>query len=197
MGRRSDAVDAFLHNPSRLRCGRPLRSTADRPQLYRLPTVRRRLQKVLVALPPDVFQVLRDDRDLQIWVSPSAQAGRPRPDQIDPAIHGSYAVREPDFMSGSPRPEGWTIKLGQVAIEAAADSSLAFAGIVIHECCHVLLDHPPTDAADRQRLEDGVCQEGCQRGFYQETAAFVAFYKERFPGHRGIICCLPEQDHRR
>jgi hypothetical protein len=106
-------------------------------------------------------------------------------------------MREPDFMNGSPRPEGWTIKLGRVAIESAADSSLAFAGIVIHECCHVLLDRPPTDAADRQRLEDGVCQEACQRGFYQETAAFVAFYKERFPDHRGIICCLPEQDLRR
>ena len=152
-------------------------------------------------LSPELFRQLRDDRHLQIWVSAMSleDSIQPTPRPIDPHLDGAYAVRGVDLNDpNAPEFRGldeWTIKLGRVAIESAADLPQAFAGIVIHECCHAKLNHPRRSQAagrvETQEIEDQVCAEACRLGFREQTAAFLALYDDKFPDRVGIMGRLP------
>jgi hypothetical protein len=191
------AAEAFF--PKRLVCNFPdpeALATARR-QLYRRPAVRRRLLPVLANLPVGFFDRLVFDRELHILASASASGPWVgTPGEIDVGAHDSYAscgpyLQDADTFALNLPLGSWLIRLGRIAIELAPPQ--AFAGIVIHECCHVDRGHKidaGTGAASTQRREDDVVGLACQLGFREETAAYLDFYRETF-GDAGIMGRLP------
>jgi hypothetical protein len=201
-GGRRAAVEAFLRDPNHLASnnGSLLGAPTDKPELYDLPAIHHRLLDVLTLLPASIFHRLAHDRNLLILASPSPRkpwAGPPH--AIDPIAHGAYAVcgrnHEDRAMYELERPFGsWLIKLGRIEVELAPPQVLA--GIVIHECVHVYLDHQfaagTLDLAAMQQLENDVVVQACRLGFRRETAAFLRFYATRFPGADLIMGRMPE-----
>jgi hypothetical protein len=195
------AVEAFLRDPNHLVCddGLELGDLTDKPHLYRLPSLRRRLLPVLTLLPSAVFKQLAQDRNLLFVAAPSPSGPWPGPpDATDPAAHGAYAARgrnlndpvmfKVDLPFGS-----WVIKLGRIEVELATPE--VFAGVVIHECLHVYLDHNfglrTIDRAAVQQAEDEAVERACQIGFRRQTTAFLTFYATRFPNADVIMGRLP------
>ena len=187
----SAEVEAFLHDPEHFRCddGSTYGAPTDRPELYRPATLRRRLLPVLTRLSADDFRLLARDRNLLILAAPtSREKPQSPPGTIDPVAHGagSFSGHYPwdAATSALDRPPGsWVLKLGRLEVELAP--RLAFAGIVIHECMHVLLGYQPAagtvDAAAEQQLEDEAVRRACNLGFRRETVAFRNFFATRFP----------------
>jgi hypothetical protein len=196
-------VDEFLRNPSRLMAddGSDLDNPTNKPELYALPALRRRLRQVLRLLQPAIFDCLVTDRKLVILASASpigswnGDAG-----ELDPVAHGSYSShgRNPDdpvifslpFSAFDPP---WVIKLGRIEIELAPPT--VFAGVVIHECMHVYLDHDfgalTVDEAAVRQKEDEAVSTACALGFREQTAAFLDFYINHFPATGTIMGRLP------
>jgi len=194
-------VAEFLNDPNHLAVDDGIEHGAptDRPELYQLPALRRRLLPVLTRLTPDIFEVLARDRNLLIVASPTARE-KPRrpPGEIDPVAHGacSFTGRNPwDAATfGLDRPAGsWVLKLGRVEVELAP--RLVFAGFVLHECVHVLLNYRlvagSVDEAAGQLLENEAVAIACGLGFRRETEAFISFLATRFPNSGAIVGRLP------
>jgi hypothetical protein len=144
---RAADVEAFLRDPDHLASddGSPHGVPTERPACYELSALRRRLLPVLARLTPDDFQRLAQDRNLMILASPTPRV-RPLslPGEIDPVAHGAYTFTghwlADAATAGLDRPtDSWVLKLGRVEVELAP--RLVFAGIVLHECVHVLLNY--------------------------------------------------------
>jgi len=196
-------VDAFLGDPARLLAddGSDLDYPSDKPHLYTLPAVRERLRPVLGLLPAAVFECLVKERKLVILASASpCEPWKGSPGDVDPIAHGSYSARgrylhDPvmfrlEFSALDPP---WVMKLGRIDVELAPPD--VFAGVLIHECMHVYLDHNygplnPDRAAIQQR-EDEALRCACELGFRPQTAAYVRYYSERFARPDLIIGRLP------
>lgn len=178
-------------------CGRNaerMEPTTNRPELYRRRMVRARLLPVLAALPKVFFDRLAVDRGLSIDVSALASGlWSGPPTEIEPGVHGSRTIRMISGVTGE-KTNSWSIQIGRIAIELCPPD--AFAGIVIHECCHVYLGHEGDDAIDDeatiQRREDEAVALACRIGFHRETAAYINFYRETF-GEAGCMGRLPPQ----
>jgi hypothetical protein len=189
---RKAMVEAFLRDPKHLMVddGSALDHPRAKQELYRLPAVQRRLLPVLTLLPVKVFLELAHDRNLLILAAASPRGPWPGPpDSIDPVAHGAYAARgrnlqDPVMWALERPPFSWVIKLARIEMELAPRQ--AFAGIVIHECMHVFLDHDfgarTVDGIAVQRAEDEAVEAACELGFRRQTVAYLNFYAARFPG---------------
>jgi hypothetical protein len=154
---------------------------------------------VLARLAPEDFEQLAQARNLLILASPTAQR-KPLspPGEIDPVSHGAYSftghwlVDAATFGLDRP-PDSWVTKLGRVEMELAP--RLVFAGIVLHECVHVLINYRLVggipDAAAVQRIEDEAVRRACELGFLRETKAMIDFFATRFPDAGAIVGRLP------
>jgi hypothetical protein len=195
------AVDDFLSDAEHLMAedGSALDQPTDKPHLYALPVVRERLRPVLTLLPSAVFQALAEDRNLLIVVAASPREPWSGPPHVlDPIAHGAYTVRgrnlqDPVMFALERPPFSWVIKLARIEMELAPPQ--AFAGIVIHECAHVYLNHDfgarTVDAAAVQQAEDEAVAWACQLGFREQTAAYLDFYATSFPMIGVIMGHLP------
>ncbi len=195
------AVEAFLRDPDHLASddGSVLGAPTDRLELYQLAALRRRLLPVLAQLRPSDFELLARDRNLMILASPTPRV-RPQvpPGAIDPVAHGAYSFTGHYLWDAATfaldRPPGsWVLKLGRIEVELAP--RLVFAGIVLHECVHVLLNYRlvggTVDEAAGQRMEDEAVARACELGFRRETKAFIDFFATWFPNAGAIIGRLP------
>jgi len=195
------AVEAFLRDPNHLAVddGMEHGAPTDRPELYRLPALRRRLLPALTRLAPDDFDLLARDRNLLILASPMPRVSpQGPPDAIDPVTYGAYSFTGHWLANGATfgldrPPDSWVLKLGRVEVELAP--RLVFAGIVLHECIHVLLNYRlvggTVDEAAGQRIEDEAVARACELGFRRETKAFIDFFAARFPDAGAIVGRLP------
>jgi hypothetical protein len=197
-------VDEFLRDPCRLMAddGSDLDHPTNKPELYALAALRRRLRPVLTLLQPAVFDCLVTDRKLVILASASPVEPWNGPgDDLDPVAHGSYSShgrnpRDPVMfrLPFEPFDPPWVIKLGRIEVEFAPPK--VFTGVVIHECMHVFLDHdygaPTVDEAAVQQKEDEAVARACELGFRELTTAYLIFYATRFPKTVAIMGRLPQ-----
>jgi len=196
-------LHAFLSDPNRLMAddGSELGYPTNKPQLYALPALRRRLKPVLSQLPDPVFECLVVERTLVIIAGASPLPWNGPPGELDQVAHGSYSShgrnpQDPDMFERirfAPFEPPWVIKIGRIEVEIAPPE--VFAGVVLHECMHVLLNHdygarsPSRD--DVQRVEDEAVARAYELGFGEQTAAYLTFYAERFPAADVIMGRLP------
>jgi hypothetical protein len=198
---RRAAVEAFLRDPDHLAVddGVEHGAATDRPECYELTVLRRRLVPVLARLTPEDFEQLARDRNLMILASPTAQV-KPlsSPGEIDPIAYGAYSFTGHWLEDGATfrldrPPDSWVTKLGRVEVELAP--RLVFAGIVLHECVHVLINYRlvggTVDAAAVQRIEDEAVARACELGFRRETKSMIDFFATRFPDAGAIVGHLP------
>ena len=198
---RKATVEAFLRDPDHLTSddGSPYGALTDRPECYELPALRRRLLPVLTRLAPDDFEQLAQARNIMILASPTPRV-RPLspPGEIDPVAHGAYSftghwLADAATFGMDRPPDSWVLKLGRVEVELAP--RLVFAGIVLHECVHVLINYRlvmgTVDKAATQRIEDEAVARAYELGFRRETKAFIDFFARRFPDGDAIIGRLP------
>jgi len=179
--------------------GSPHGAPTDRPECYELRALRRRLLPVLARLAPDDFEQLVRARNLMILASPTSRvAPLSPPGEIDPVAHGAYSftghwLADAATFGLDRPPDSWVLKLGRVEVELAP--RLVFAGIVLHECVHVLINYRlvmgTVDKADTQRIEDEAVARACELGFRHETKAFIDFFATRFPDAGAIVGRLP------
>jgi len=154
---------------------------------------------VLARLTSDDFNLLARDRNLLILASPTPRE-KPQgpPDAIDPVAHGAYSftghwLADAATFGLDRPPDSWVLKLGRVEVELAP--RLAFAGFVLHECVHVLLNYRlvggTVDEVAGQQIEDEAVARACALGFRRETKAFRDFFAKRFPDADAIVGRLP------
>ena len=197
----SAAVEAFLRDPEHLASddGSPHGAPTDRPECYELTALRRRLLPVLARLSSDDFELLALDRNLLILASPTPRVRPLGPaGEIDPVAHGACSftghwLADAATIAMDRPPDAWVLKLGRVEVELAP--RLAFAGIVLHECVHVLFNYRlvggMVDEAAGQRIENEAVARACELGFRRETKAFIDFLATRFPNAGAIVGRLP------
>jgi hypothetical protein len=196
-----EIVEAFLRDPGHLASndGSAHGVVVDKPECYELSALRRRLLPVLTRLPRDAFEQLALASNLLILASPTPrEKPQGRSGTIDPVAHGAYTFSGHYLADAATfdldRPSGsWVLKLGRLEVELAP--RLAFAGIVLHECVHVLLGYRiaagTVDEAGVQQIENEAVARACELGLRRETAAYVDFFATRFPDSGAIIGRLP------
>lgn len=180
-----EAVKAYLRRPLRVQgevdygADCPISTLTRKPRLYRRVALRDRLLPLLASMPMDFFRVVTEDRN--VWFLASALP--PGLDMPDPDAIGlehmsrTVAVRplgsERNRDVHSTPIDHWAVLLGRVAIELC--DRKAFAGTVVHELCHVYLEHdlnlPDLTDAVWKRTENEAIALACEIGFREETEA--------------------------
>ena len=136
------------------------------PGLYHTDVIRVRLTDTLRRLPPEFLSIFLDGRRaIRFYITPGD------------TFNGTNTTT---FPVGSARDRRYTIFLKRDAVEA--EDSMVFDGIVVHELCHIVLDHPaspawPEDKSERQRfinmIENEALTVAVSIGFREETAAYI------------------------
>jgi len=163
-----DAV-AYLSDEDRLDSEdetKSLRKLSAKPELYEKGAVRERLARTLARLPRDFFALLRSGkRNVYFYATPgNALTGyTTETHPIGPAISRIYIIC-----------------LKKDVIET--DDTQFFDGVVLHELCHVVLDHPgspawPEEPQERRLLVRGFENEAIELaleiGFEDKTRRYV------------------------
>ena len=180
-----EAAKAYLRRPLRVQgeiddADCPISAFTRKPRLYRRVAFRDRLLPVLASMPKDFFQVVTEDRNVWFLASASTPGlNMPDPDVVG-LEHGSRTVavhplgweRVTRDVQSTPI-DHWAVLLGRIAIELC--DGKAFAGTVVHELCHVYLEHDLNlpDLTDDvwKRTEDEAIALACEIGFREETEA--------------------------
>ena len=161
-----EEVTIYLKS-KRLRCedATSLSRRTRRPELYVKKSVLPRLTRTLSRLPRDFFSIFqRGEREVTFIVSPaeltaSHPVAETRP--YGPGNNRFYVI----FLKG-------VMEL---------QDTVSFDGVIIHELCHVVLDHPaaiawPIDPNDQKVFADAMEKEAMDLaislGFVEETEAF-------------------------
>jgi hypothetical protein len=165
-------------------------SYTNKPHLYTRQSVRARVLPVIASLPVDFFKTVTEDRRVGIHANPLPSGFNfPDPEAIIPDTPSrAIPIREhPAFT----RILWWRVVLGRTAIELADGE--AFTGTVVHELCHVFLDHHPEDAtveSRSRRNEDEAIALTCDLGFRREAEAHFTTLKGWF-GDEIVMGRLP------
>ena len=163
-----DSIASFLSREGVVECEdvEDLLDDTLIPRLYHAQAIRARLADMLRRLPREFLSIFLDGRRaIRFYITPGD------------TFNGTNTTT---FPVGSARDRRYTIFLKRDAVEA--EDSMVFDGIVVHELCHIVLDHPaspawPEDKSERQRfinmIENEALTVAVSIGFREETAAYI------------------------
>jgi hypothetical protein len=145
-----------------------LSSRVAEPDAWAWKSVEERLVTILARCRRDVFTIFESERRrVRFYVRAGSFIG---------------SCNSGTSPAGPASDRLYTVKLGADAIEAQ-DPAVP-AGILVHELCHVLLDHPsspawPEDPTERRafvdRIENEAVRLALNLGFRAETEAYVRY----------------------
>lgn len=164
-----DSAKAFLSNENRIDCEDDiefLHEMSNNPELYKIDAVRERLSNTFAQLPRDFFNIFNSGkRNIFFYVTPGS------------SLEGLSTETCPIGPASS---RIYTIVLKKDVIET--EYPKFFDGVVIHELCHVFLDHPDPSVLfedpQKQRLfvnkvEKEAIQLALEIGFKDETEFYI------------------------